>query len=108
MTEDGAGPDLRARIDAALEGIVSDEMLREFVAASFEQKKSARGWCPNCKKHVIVEIDDAKATVSAFGELVNQAKGRPDVASQAESDRIVFKRLVKMEEADDVRADLPS
>ena len=87
--------DLRSRTDLILEKYVSDEDLRALVAASLESKKQARGWCPNCKKAVQVEINDAKAAVSALETLLNQAKGRPDVAQQAEDDRIVFDRVIE-------------
>lgn len=90
--------DLRRRIDVALEEVVTDELLRAHIAASFEAKKGARGWCPGCGKAVQVEINDVKATVAALETLANQAKGRPDVAAREEADRIVFKRLVKLEE----------
>lgn len=86
---------LRNRLDRALEAAVSDTALRELIAATLEIKKQARGWCPNCRKQVQVEIDDTKAVVAAVGELVNQAKGRPGQAEGESEERIVFVREVK-------------
>lgn len=93
--------DLRQRLDGVLEKLVDDETIRLVVATALEAKKQARGWCPNCRKAVMVEIDDSKAAISAITELANQAKGRPDVANHEDQERIVFNRLVKMPDADD-------
>lgn len=85
---------LRERLDSALEKVVDDAALRDIIAASLEIKKQARGWCPNCRKQVQVEIDDAKAVVAAVSELVNQAKGRPGQAEESSDERIIFERVV--------------
>lgn len=89
-----SGDDLRQRTDQILEKYVTDEDLRSLVAASLEAKKQARGWCPKCKGAVMVEVNDAKAAVAALETLLNQAKGRPDVAAAADDERIVFERVV--------------
>jgi hypothetical protein len=90
--------DLRGDIATALEGWLTPEQLSALLDEILAIKKSARGWCGTCKKHVVVEISDPKAVVSAMADLANQGFGRPTEASGADDDRIVFKRLVKLEE----------
>jgi hypothetical protein len=74
--ESGGTLDARGRIEEALDGVVDrgrlDVLLKELLAVT----KQARGWCPNCKKAVQVDIPDSKAVVRAMGELLTQAKGR--------------------------------
>jgi hypothetical protein len=81
------GLDARGRIEEARDGVLDrgtlDVLLKEVLAVT----KQARGWCPNCKKAVHVDIPDSKAVVSAMGELLTQAKGRP--AQEAQDDEHV-------------------
>jgi hypothetical protein len=57
-------------------------------------KITKQGWanCPSCKKRVLLEIPDAKAVVGAMGDLLTQAKGRPD--GQQKDSGIVVNRQV--------------
>ena len=68
--------DARGRIEEALDGLLDKETLAVLLTEVLAIKKQARGWCPNCKKAVQVDIPDSKAVVSAMGELLTQAKGR--------------------------------
>lgn len=96
--------DLRGDIAIALQGWLTPEQLKALLDEILSMKKSARGWCGHCKKHVVVEIPDAKAVVGALSDLTNQGFGRPSEASGGDEDRIVFKRLTKLEDdADDLR-----
>lgn len=74
--------------------MVDDETIRFVIATALQAKKQARGWCPNCKKAVMVEIDDSRAAISALETLANQAKGRPGEAQGLDDERIVFERVV--------------
>src|SRR5690242_17102171 len=60
-----------------LQGFLTPEKLDVLLNEVLEIKKGARGWCPSCRRAVPVEISDAKAVVSALGELLTQAYGRP-------------------------------
>lgn len=73
---------------------MTDDAVREVVTTALTSTKRARGWCGECNKQVWVEIPDSKATVQALEILLNQAKGRPDVAHQEAQERIVFVREV--------------
>ncbi len=70
--------DARGRIEEALDGVLDRETLDVLLKEGLAVTKQARGWCPNCKKAVQVDIPDSKAVVSAMGELLTQAKGRPE------------------------------
>ena len=74
---DGSLASPREDIAAALESKLSPEQVGMLVDEVLAIKKGARGWCPSCKKHVQVEISDAKAVVSAMTDLLSQAYGRP-------------------------------
>ena len=69
--------DARKRIESTLEDFLDKETLSTLVREVLAITKQARGWCPNCKKAVQVQIPDAKAVVSSMGDLLTQAKGRP-------------------------------
>jgi hypothetical protein len=86
--------DLRADIAAALDGWLTPEQLKVLLDEILAIKKGARGWCPGCKKAVMVEISDAKAVVGAMADLANQGFGRPGETVDAESERISFERVV--------------
>lgn len=102
MTEPAA--DVRALLDRALGESINDVALREIIAASLEAKKKpwAEITCKHCRKvgKYQVEINDVAAVVKALEVLMNQAKGRPDVAQQGEQDRIVFERVVYMDDVE--------
>lgn len=97
--------DLRADIAAALEGWLTPDQLSKLLNEILKIEKGARGWCPGCKKQVQVQIPDAKAVVGALADLANQGFGRPKEASQAESEKIVFERVMWM--ADDEPTGVP-
>jgi len=84
--------DLRSDIASALDGWLSEEQLRALLDEVLASRKQARGWCPNCKRAVQVEIPDAGAVVKAMAELANQGFGRPKEQQVAESERITFVR----------------
>ena len=94
MTEEQPQLDPRNRLDAALRELVTDDAIREVVSEALSATKKARGWCGTCQKQVWVDIPDSKATVQALEILLNQAKGRPDVAHQESQERIMFVREV--------------
>lgn len=90
--------DLRADIAAALEGWLTPEQLKTLLDEILAVKKGARGWCPNCRKQVQVEIADAKAVVGAMADLANQGFGRPGEQQSGEDERVVFERVVYLTE----------
>lgn len=84
----------RGRIKGALEDKLTDDQLRILLDEVLAVTKQGRGWCPGCKKSVLVQVHDAKAVVNAISELLTQAEGRP---KQQESDAeagITFVRKV--------------
>lgn len=85
--------DSRALIGDALEGYLTQEQLDALLREALSITKTGRGWCPGCKKAVMVEIADAKAVVSATAELLNQAKGRP--TEQKRDTEIIVQRTVE-------------
>ena len=72
-----AADDARQAIDKMLDSKIDEDLLNTLFENVLSLEKSARGWCPSCKKAVNVTINDAKAVVSALNELLVQAKGRP-------------------------------
>ena len=93
----------REEIGKALEGKLTPEQLAYLLDEVLAIRKGARGWCPDCKKHVQVEIPDAKAVTSALGDLMTQSWGRP--TEQKVDQSIVVNREVIVV-ADD-RLDVP-
>ena len=91
--------DARGEIGRALESRLSAEQVAFLLDAVLVLEKQGRGWCPGCKKQVWVSIPDAKAVTGALIDLANQAWGRPDVAAQADSERILFERVVYLYDA---------
>jgi hypothetical protein len=69
--------DVRSQIGESLDGILDRARLDELLELALELKKGARGWCPNCNKAVMVEINDAKAVASVIKDLNAEAWGRP-------------------------------
>lgn len=92
--------DLRADLAKALGEAVTDEKLKEAILLALELKKGARGWCPNCRKAVQVEINDSKAVIGALGELMNQSYGRPGETASSDEEKIVFERVVYLGDED--------
>ena len=81
--------DARGRIEVALDGVLDRETLDVLLKEVLAVSEQARGWCPNCKKAVQVDIPDSKAVVSAMGELLTQAHGRPGTDDQDDQQTIV-------------------
>ena len=73
---------------------MTPEQLKKLLDEILEAKKGARGWCPNCKKAVQVEIADAKAVVGAMSDLANQGFGRPGETQGSDEEKIQFERVV--------------
>lgn len=96
MTDEQATEGVRDSIAQALDGFLTPEQLHELIDEILKIKKGARGWCPNCKKQVGVEIPDAKSVAGAITDLANQAFGRPRGEQGEQGERIVFERVVYM------------
>src|SRR5262249_47667367 len=73
---------------------LTPDQLRSLLDEILDSKKTARGWCPTCKKRVSVEVADATAVVKGLTELGNQGFGRPREAKADEGERITFERVV--------------
>jgi hypothetical protein len=69
------------------------------VRAGLEAKKKVRGWCPNCKKAVYVEIEAVSAAMKAAEFLANQGLGRPgeDTSGRGGGDFVVQRYVVEPE-----------
>ena len=89
-----AADDARTAIDKVLDNKIDEDLLNTLFENVLSLEKSARGWCPSCKKAVNVTINDAKAVVSALNELLVQAKGRPGQAEQEQEKSIVFENRI--------------
>ena len=93
--------DVRERIGSSLHGLMSEEYISALLDEVLAQKKQvhAEVSCKHCsrKGKYQVEVLDAAAVTKALIELGNQAWGRPDVAQQAESEKINFKRIIYMQ-----------
>lgn len=85
--------DARDQIGAALSGALTPEQLEVLMTEVLAITKQGRGWCPTCKKSVIVEVADAKAVTGAIVDLANQSWGRPEVVS-ASDEGVSFTRKV--------------
>ena len=77
IADETESSDARRRIEEGLEELLDKDTLRVLMAEVLQIKKPARGWCRKCQASVHVEIPDAKSVVSAMGDLLTQAKGRP-------------------------------
>jgi hypothetical protein len=75
--------DVRTALGAALNGMLSEEQLTVLVTEVLAVTKQGKGWCPSCRRHVVVDVPDARAVTAALVELSNQAWGRPDVAAES-------------------------
>jgi len=73
--------ELHERIRSGLEKHLDEAQLDLLLDTILSAKKSARGWCPNCKKAVNVEVADAKAVTGALVDLANRGFGTPGKAS---------------------------
>lgn len=76
-TAEGA---LRERIGRKLDAYMTDKQIQTLFDEVLRSTKNARGWCPNCKKAVYVEILDAKAVTGSLMDLANQSFGTPPKA----------------------------
>ena len=83
----------RDAIGEALAGKLTPEQLAFLMDEVLAITKGARGWCPNCKKQVQVEIPDAKAVTSSLAELMTQSWGRPN--EQKQDTQIIVNRSVE-------------
>jgi hypothetical protein len=96
--------DVRSDIAKALEGKLTPEhldfLMNEVLAIT--KTPHVEVTCKKCgqRQKVKASIPDAKAVSDSVINLANQAWGRPDVASLKDEDRIIFKRLTKLEEDD--------
>lgn len=86
--------DLRARLDKALDSLISDDLIKEVITMNLAATKKAWVHCPHCKKKSQVDIPDAKASSAAIAELANQAKGRPGESQGSDEEKINFERVV--------------
>jgi len=87
-----------------MDGFLDAGQMKALLDEVLKLEKRARGWCPNCNKHVIVTVPDPKAVVGALGELLNQSKGRP--REQVVDQSVVVNRKVVLV-ADLDRVDVP-
>ena len=85
-----AREEIRDVLDKKLDAALVNQLFENVLAI----EKTARGWCPNCKKQVQTTIPDAKAVVSALNELLVQAKGRPGTSESGEDRSVVFENKV--------------
>ncbi len=88
----------RELIAEGLAGALTPEQVKTLVDEVLAISKRVRGWCPECKKQVWVEIPDAKAVASSLKDLLSEGFGRAPAADGREDERIVFERVVYMEE----------
>lgn len=72
------------------------EALRALLKQGLQATKKARGWCPNCKKAVYVEVTDTGAAVKVAEFFANQGLGRPgeDKSGSSGSGDFVVSRYV--------------
>lgn len=82
MTDEPAVDPLRDRIGRKLDEHLSERQLSKLFDEVLASTKGARGWCPNCKKAVMVEIPDAKGVTAALMDLANQSFGTPPKAAE--------------------------
>ena len=85
--------DARSRIGSALEDKLTEEQLSLLLNEILAVKKQTRGWCPNCRKQVMVEISDAKAVAAAIRDLLQEAWGRPVDAKAVEAGVTFIRRV---------------
>jgi hypothetical protein len=84
--------DARSLLEEQLDKYLTGEQLSALLNEVLKITKQSWANCPSCKKRVMVEIPDAKAVVGAMGDLLTQAKGRPD--GQQKDSGIVVNRQV--------------
>ena len=90
----GVDPDARSRIQSSLEGVLDKATLDSLLTEVLAIKRQARGWCKECSKAVPVEIPDAKAVVSAMGELLTQRSGVPERSPRTTRRTTVFYNVI--------------
>lgn len=95
----------RDQIGKALEGALTPEQLKTLMDEVLDIKKSARGWCKDCKKQVWVEIPDAKAVTGALTDLMTQSWGRPE-AQNTERSIVVNREVILVRDDDDDPVDV--
>ena len=92
--------DARALLEAELDAFLTPEQIRLLVDEVLKITKTAWVNCVNCKKRVQVEVPDAKAVVGAMGDLLTQAKGRPD-AVRTDAGLVVNRTVYVVADADE-------
>lgn len=85
--------DLRKDIGDALGDKFDRAKLDELLEMMLQVTKGARGWCPNCNKAVMVEINDSKAVTAMLKDLNAEAWGRPQ-DDKVEAEGITFVREI--------------
>lgn len=88
----------REQIGRALDGKLDAEQVRILMDEVLKITKQGRGWCPTCGKHVMVQVQDAKAVTGALTDLANQAWGRPSEVRSGEGELVVNRNVYVVEE----------
>lgn len=73
---------LHDRIAEKLDDYLTPAQLTRLFDEILALEKQGRGWCPNCKKQVWVQIPDAKAVTGSLMDLANRAFGTPPKAPE--------------------------
>ena len=96
--------DARSELGRNLDGRMSPEQIDLLLTEILAIKKKAQGdfVCKECKKRQIqwVEISDAKSVTDALVKLLDQAWGRPALAEGESEEKIVFERVIYMDDAE--------
>jgi hypothetical protein len=74
------GP-VRPLLADAIREEITPAFLRELVGKVKEMQKETFGYCPGCKKKVLVQVPDLPKVISGLTELLEQAEGRPGTAT---------------------------
>jgi hypothetical protein len=83
----------RDRLSTALEEKLTKDQLAILLDEVLAVTKNARAYCPECRHHVNVQVNDAKAVAGALTDLLVQAEGRPREASTQPAG-IIFTRKI--------------
>lgn len=100
MADEQAGGGAREAAREVIESRLTKRQVDALFDGALALTKSARGWCPGCKKQVWVEIPDAKAVVGALADIITKIADLPTDRDQGE--RIVFERVVYMDDPEAV------
>ena len=85
---------------AFLRGTVDDqiEKLAEYLLENAKAKKKYRANCPGCKRNVLIEIPDAKASTDAIDKLIALGYGRQTGDSKKHEGFVLERRIVRPDE----------